>query len=134
MAVIDASVWVAYFLPADKFHQTAVKMLKTEIAPDEQIHLPSIATIEVAGVIRRVTGLRAEAEDAVETMLKLDCKMWDIDTITLAPAAHAIASKFGCRGADACYVAVALLTRNSLWTFDKAQAECAQSVVQVASF
>ena len=131
MAVVDASVWVAYFHPQDKFHQAATEIMQKLIRANEEILLPRIAATEVAGVIRRVTGFESMAERALQRLRDLDCQYWDIDSVKVAPLADSIAIKYACRGADACYIAVASIANDTLWSFDKGQKASAANIVKV---
>lgn len=77
MAVVDASIWVAYFHPQDKFHKEAVKIVKKLIESGEQIRLPTLAFVEVAGAVSRATKSAALADKALATMRSLQAEYGD---------------------------------------------------------
>ncbi len=71
MAVVNASVWVAYFHPQDKFHRQAVDVVKKFIETGEPIRLPSLAFVEVAGALSRATKSATLADKAVAALRSL---------------------------------------------------------------
>lgn len=131
MAVVDASVWVAYFHPQDKFHKRAAEIVKKLIEGGQPLRLPSLAFIEVAGALSRATKSPALAEKALSTLRRLQPEVWELDANRLEPKASALAGQLACRGADACYIAVAVLADDALWTFDKLQADLARKVARI---
>ncbi len=57
--------------------------------------------------------------------------MWNLGGDRLEPQATSIASLYACRGADACYIAVASIANDVLWTFDKTQKDVARKAARV---
>lgn len=131
MAVIDASIWVAYFYDEDKFHHKAIEIIDKLSNTDATMRVPSLAFIEVAASIRRITKRENFALEALQSMQAMELDIWDIDSQRVEPCASSFATKFSCRGADACYIAVALLANDTLLSFDNTQNGCARNVVPV---
>jgi len=123
MAVIDASVWIAFLKGEgnDVFFEQAKHIIHL-ISSQERIRLPAIAFTEVAGVIKRTTQDNAFARGAILYMKDLEPEVF-VDFGTLEPLATEIAINHSLKGADACYLAVAQITRSNLYTFDKQQQE-----------
>lgn len=64
MPVIDASVWVSFFLESDAFHSKARDLIRSLTqTPSEKIRIPTLALVEVPGTISRVTGSSILAND-----------------------------------------------------------------------
>ena len=127
MAVVDASVWVSLFTWTDKFHQQAKDIIRPLTSNREVIRIPAIAFSEVAGVIKRTTRDSGAAEEAVNYMKNLGLEVL-VDFGELEPLATKIAIKHSVKGADACYLAVAEMTRSHLHTFDKQQQEAFDAI------
>jgi len=121
MAVIDASVWIAWFKGGDKFQEQAKNIIQTLISNQERISIPAIAFTEVAGVIRRTTNSDT-AREAVHFMKEMEPDVF-VDFAELEPLATETAINHRVRGADAYYLAVAEITRSNLYSFDKLQKE-----------
>lgn len=133
MAVIDASVWVSFFLESDAFHTKACDLIRSLTqSPDETIRIPTLAMIEVAGTISRVTGSSILANKSVRIMEALGVESHDLDE-SLARLATELASHLAVKGADAVYIALARDLADSLITFDKQQRERAAKIVDVIS-
>lgn len=133
MAVIDASVWVSFFLESDAFHAKACDLIRSLTqTPDETIRIPTLAMIEVAGTISRVTGSSILANKSVRIMEALGVESYDLDE-SLARLATELASHLAVKGADAVYIALARDLADSLITFDKQQRERAAKIVDVIS-
>jgi predicted nucleic acid-binding protein len=125
MAVIDASVWIAWFRKDDKFHEQAKHII--QIAKHERISIPAIAFTEVAGVMKRTTKDYNIARGAVLFMKDTEPRVF-VDFGVLEPVATEIAINHSLKGADACYLAVAQITRSNLYTFDKQQQEAFDAI------
>ena len=120
MAVVDASVWVSFINKNDKFHDKASDIFHAIISKKERISIPALALTEVAGVIKRVTRDQEAAFDAVRFMESMKPDIL-ADFGELEPIATQIAVNYSTRGADAYYLAVAVVTRSRLYTFDQQQ-------------
>ena len=129
MAVIDASVWVAWFNDQDKFHEQADSIFLSLLLNSERICIPSLAFTEVAGVVKRTMKNNDAAWHAVYSM-KLGVHKVFINTTKLDSIATEIAINQSVRGADAYYLAVAKLTKSKLYTFDTQQKEAFEAISQ----
>ncbi|MBI3977345.1 MAG: hypothetical protein HY331_04080, partial [Chloroflexi bacterium] len=49
----DASLWVSYFLPADRFHADSVTWIEDRLRAGERLTAPTLLLPEVAGAIAR---------------------------------------------------------------------------------
>ena len=127
MAVIDASVWIAWFKKDDKFLEQAEQIIQSVSSNQERVCIPAIAFTEVAGVIKRIT---KDSDAAWESVLFM--KDLEPEVVTnfeqLEPIATEIAVNHSLKGADACYLAVATMTRSTLYTFDKQQQEAFDTI------
>ena len=129
MAVVDASVWVSLFKENDQFHRQAKNIIQSLILNRERIYVPAIVFTEVAGVIKRTTNENDAARNAVHSMKKMSPEVV-VDFGQMESIATEIAINHSQRGADACYLAVAKMTRSDLYTFDKQQAEAFEAIYQ----
>ena len=120
MVVVDASVWIAWFKQEDAFREEARRIILSLSLSQEKITIPAIAFSEVAGAIKRITKSNDDAWEALFSMkgMKLEVVA---DSEKLEPTASKIAINHNIRGADACYLAVAEMTRSKLITFDQQQ-------------
>ena len=130
MAVIDASVWIAWFRGDDKFHSQAKQIIQSVISSQEKISIPVIAFTEVGGVVKRTTQNMDDAWDAIRCMKKMKPEVF-ADFGKLEPIATKIAINHSIRGADAYYVVVAEITRTKLFTFDKLQKDAFDAISDV---
>ena len=130
MAVVDASVWIAAFIEGDAFRQQARHIFQSLSSRQEKIYLPAIALTEVAGAIKRITKNNKDARDALLNMKDLEPEIL-IDFGELEPIASEIAINHSIRGADACYLAVAEITRSELYTFDKEQQKAFEEMSKI---
>ena len=127
MAVVDASVWIAWFKKSDAFREQAKHIIQSLISKQERIYIPAIALTEMAGAIKRTTKNNDEARNAILCMKDLNPKIV-VDFEELEPIATRIAITYGIKGADAYYLAVAETTRSKLYTFDKQQQEAFDAI------
>lgn len=117
--VVDASVWVSAFLPADAHHVAVVAFLACLVERGEPVALPNLALAEIAGAIARRTddaGLAAEALALVRRQALLSVVALDD---SLGEAAALLAMNARLRGADAVYVALAARLNTALVTLDR---------------
>jgi predicted nucleic acid-binding protein len=119
--VVDASVWVAYFVANDGFAEPSRAWLFDALDRGEALHAPTLALPEVAGAVRRRTGAARLAERAVGDVrfLTRDA-LHDLDA-ALGDAAATLAAGNGLPGADAVYVALAAVLDVPLVTWDERQ-------------
>ena len=122
MAVIDASVWIAWFKKDDKFLEQAEQIIQSVLSNKERVCLPAIAFTEVAGVIKRISKDSNVARRAVLFMKDTEPEVF-ADFGELEPISTEIAINHSIKGADACYLAVAKITKSNLYTFDNQQKE-----------
>lgn len=129
--IVDASVWVARFLDADRHHGVAMDCITALLKRESRLVIPVLAWPEVAGAIARRTGAAEDGHDAVDIIRAL---RW-IESIpmdaSLAHEAAKIAGSQKLRGADAVYVALAVTRRMPLITLDTEMLERASSVAKI---
>ncbi len=127
MFVVDASVWVGYFVPGDGFGEPSHSWLVDVLARAETLHVPALALAEVAGAVRRRTGAAPLAERAVGDLRFLVGDALHAVDAHLVEAAAALAAETGLPGADAVYVALAVVLDLPLITWDVRQLAVAGS-------
>jgi predicted nucleic acid-binding protein len=131
--IVDASVWVARFLDADRYHDVAMACITALLERESRLVIPVLAWPEVAGAIARRTGATEDGLDAVGIIRTL---RW-IDSIpmdeSLAHEATKIASSRRLRGADAVYVALAVMRRMPLITLDAEMLERTRGMAEVVT-
>jgi predicted nucleic acid-binding protein len=129
--VVDASVWVSRLIESDEFHISVKDWMNTQREQDTTFVSPSLLLAEVGGVISRVTGKPELGLNAIQKIENLpDIRIVDMDKALMDNASR-IAAKYGVRGADSVYVAVAATLKIPLVTFDVDQREKASKVVEV---
>lgn len=129
--VLDASVWVSRLVDSDEFHLPVKDWMNSQRGQDATFVSPSLLLAEVGGVISRVTGKPELGLGAIERIEDLpDVRIVDMDK-PLMDNASRIAARFGLRGADSVYVAVASTLKIPLVTFDVDQRERGSKLVDV---
>jgi predicted nucleic acid-binding protein len=129
--VVDASVWVSRLVEGDEFHPAVKKWMNAQREQNTTFVSPSLLLAEVGGVISRVTGRPEQGLKAISQLENLpDVRIVDMDK-ALMDTASRIAAKYGVRGADSVYVAVASTLKIPLITFDVDQRERASRLVEV---
>jgi len=129
--VVDASVWVSRFVESDEFHTLVKNWMNTQREQDTTFVSPSLLLAEVGGVISRVTGKPELGLNAIQKIENLpDVRIVEMDKALMDEASR-IAAKYGVRGADSVYVAVASTLKIPLVTFDVDQREKASKVAEV---
>jgi len=129
--VVDASVWVSRLVEGDEFHVPVKDWMNAQREQDTEFVSPSLLLAEIGGVISRRTGKPALGLKAIEQVEKLpDVRIVDMDKPLMEDASR-IAAKYGLRGADSVYVAVAAALKIPLVTFDLDQRERASKFVEV---
>ncbi len=130
--VVDASVWVGYFVTGDAHHEVSRRWLRAQFADHDQLlHGPSLVLAEVAGAVSRRTRAKWLAQVIVREMLELpELELIRLDE-RLGLTAARLAGDLRLRGADACYVAVAHELGLPLVTWDDELGARAGGAVQV---
>jgi len=117
--VVDASVWVGIFRAGDAHHETSLAFLDAVLTRGADLHVPTLALVEVAGVFARQSVGGTAARRTVRALTALPgLKSHELD-MALADKAWAIAVRCRLRGADAVYVALASQLRTPLITLDR---------------
>jgi predicted nucleic acid-binding protein len=121
--VVDASVWVSWFVPADAHHDPSRSWMSAQVAQGEPIVAPLLVLAEVAGAVARRTGLSELGAHAVSLMQHLpNARLVPVDA-ELAQVGAQVAAELRLRGADALYVALARRLSVPLVTWDQEQRE-----------
>jgi predicted nucleic acid-binding protein len=129
--VVDASVWVSRLIESDEFHIAVKHWMSSQREQDTTFVSPSLLLAEVGGVISRVTGKPELGLNAIQKIENLpDVRIVEMDK-ALMDDASCIAAKYGLRGADSVYVAVASTLKIPLATFDVDQRERGSKLVDV---
>lgn len=104
--VIDASVWVSFYLPQDANHGATVPFIRRCVQNRTPVFAPGLLLVEVgAALARRVD--QDTARRAVAQLQRLPyLRLASLDTLGVARATR-IAIDGRLRGADAVYVALA---------------------------
>jgi len=130
-AVLDASIFVARFIPDDVAHAECLRVIQACQQPEVKIIAPSLLPAELAGVVSRITASEAAAQRA---LLYLRSYSWlsvcTADTAFIEKAAR-LAARHALRGADAFYLAVAAGQKCPLITLDGELLTRAPSSVKV---
>lgn len=129
MAVIDASVYVAWINAQEPGHASSWVWLETALSVHEPLVAPVILLSEIAAALSRGMG---DAQLAQQVALQLEhgglIELFPV-TLSLAARAAAIAAGHGIRGCDAIYVALAEQRGEKLITLDQQQLQRAAVVV-----
>jgi predicted nucleic acid-binding protein len=129
--VVDASVWVSRLVESDEFHIFVKDWMNSQREQGTTFISPSLLLAEVGGVISRVTGKPELGLSAIQKIENLpDVRIVDMDK-SLMDDASRIAAKYGVRGADSVYFAVASTLNIPLVTFDIDQRGKASKLVDV---
>jgi len=106
MIVVDASVWVAYLLPQDRWHALSVGFLDPVLDAGTIMVVPTIFLVEVSASVARQT-LPANGLRVRDRLQDIDLFQWvPIDDALASAAAH-FAAELQIRGADSIYAAIA---------------------------
>lgn len=121
MYVVDASVWVGRFVPADVHYQLSRSWLGSRVGQGEVIVAPALLLPELAGAVARRTGSSDLAAGAVALVQRLpNVRLVPLDP-ALARLSAALAAELYLRGADAVYAALAQRLGLPLVTWDQEQ-------------
>ncbi len=120
-AIVDASVWVSRFVPADVHHAQSRHWLEAHLANGRRVLAPTLLLVEVAGAIGRRTRDPAVARRVVDSLRALPGLTWVGLPGEIRDHAADLAVDLRLRGADAVYVAIADRLRVPLVTWDAEQ-------------
>src|SRR4051794_17006156 len=119
--VIDASVWVSWFLDADVNHLAAETWLDNHTLSGGVLVAPAILLTEVASAIARKMQSENEGQRAAVYLGQFSLLTLVPVTNDLVEKATYLAARYFLRAADAYYVAVANELALPLVTFDAEQ-------------
>ena len=130
MYVVDASVWVSYFMQEEETHSASRDWVSQQVDTGTPILGPSHVLAEISGAVSRRTG-REELGRVSSTVISRlpDFQLIPIDR-ELADVSASVAAGMKLRGADAIYVALALLVNSPLVTWDKEQIDRGAPIVE----
>ena len=116
--VIDASVWVSAFIPADVHHAQADRLLERCLAAGARVIVPEIVLLEVAAGVARVRQEDGPGQIAAK-------KIERFPKISFVPLQSAflnksilLATRYFLRAADALYLTAARQSKAILVTLD----------------
>ena len=129
MYLVDASVWVSRFIPADVHHDNSYRWLSAQVVQGRPLVAPALLLAEVVGAVARRSGSSPVAAHAVSLMQRLpNARLVTVD-IDLAQLGAQLAAELRLRGSDALYVALAYRLSIPLVTWDEEQRERGTPVV-----
>jgi predicted nucleic acid-binding protein len=131
MYVVDASVWVARFNPADKFHDDSRDWIAAILPGRVAIVEPVIMLAELSGALSRSVKESGIGERAVAYLSNLPGVSLAEIGLPLARHAAEVASDLNLRGYDAMYVALAEDLQMDLVSWDSDHLARASSRVTV---
>jgi predicted nucleic acid-binding protein len=118
MIVIDASVWMSFFVQQDVNHAATYPWLAKILTTTVPVAAPILLLSEVGGAMSRRLGQANLADAAINQLLSIPTlRLVSIDH-ALGIQASRIAAKHRLRGADALYVAVAAQLNVPLVSWD----------------
>jgi predicted nucleic acid-binding protein len=122
MAIVDASVWVAWLNDKDAHHAQAAQLLRECEDSGETLRSPSLVLPEILGALSRRGASQAFQDEVLILFAGPSPVLHDV-TRDLALEAARLAGAFKLRGCDAVYVALAKSLGERLLTFDTEQGE-----------
>jgi predicted nucleic acid-binding protein len=123
MLVVDGSVWVSRFLPAEETHQESREWLERHIRAGGQLVEPLLLLVELSASISRHTGDAGLARETAERLTTLRSVRFVPLDRRLTALATRMAADMRLRAADAMYIAIAHQLGLPLLTWDRAQFE-----------
>ncbi len=130
---IDASVFISAFILSEPQHQASRTCLEQLVQKDANIFCPTLALVETASAIARVTGDEKHAIAFASALARFP----KMELIALDEALAQQAASFGAmaklRGADAVYAAVAEDASCTLITWDKELLLRAKSIIRTCT-
>ena len=130
MYVVDASIWVSYFMQPEENHLASRDWVSRQADAGIPILGPSHVLAEISGAVTRRTG-REELGLVSSTVISRlpDFRLIPIDR-ELADVSASIAASVRLKGADAVYVALAMLMNSPLVTWDNEQLTRAAPIIE----
>jgi len=128
--VIDASVWVSYFVPSDPHHQESYNWIAERLEEGNPLAMPSLALAEVGGAISRISGDPRTGRAAMRWLLARPT-LEVVSGEDVEEAAAFLACDLLMRGADAQYTLVAHRLSLPLISWDEQQLARSAEVVPV---
>lgn len=119
--VVDASVWVSYFIAIDANHASTVGWLEGVIRDGCTLIAPTILLVEVAGAVARRSNsseMGLAASEELRNLPSLSLVPLDDDLTQLSAQ---VAATLPAKGADAIYIATAEMLDVPLITWDTEQ-------------
>ena len=133
MLVVDASIWVSRFLPADETHQESRRWLERYFRSGGQLVEPVLLLVELSAAISRRTGSAELARQTAERVSRVrSIRFVSLDR-RLGALATRVAAERRLRGADSIYVATAYRLGLPLVTWDREQLERSAGMVEVST-
>jgi len=131
--VIDASVWVSYFIAIDANHTSTVGWLEGVIRGGRPLAAPTILLAEVAGAIARRSNSSEMGLAVSEELRSLpSLRLVPLDDNLARLSAH-VAATLSAKGADAIYIATAEMLEAPLVTWDAEQRNRGSLLVHIGS-
>ena len=127
--VVDASVFVAYCRPREVGHLASMEFMRALLDANVLLVEPAILPVEVGGALHRTGSDADEAREYAESLFKQPYLTLVATDERMARRSLALAIQCRLRGADALYVAAAMLYRARLVTLDTEQLERAPAAV-----
>jgi len=119
--VVDASVWVARYVPTDAFHVESAAWVRRQLRARRVLFIPAILAPELAGSLARILNDAAFGMRAARDVMRLRCvRLVPVDS-ELAEEALRTAASLRLRGADSVYAALARRLGVQLVSWDKEQ-------------
>ena len=133
MLVVDASVWVSRYLPAEETHDASREWLESYFPAGGQLVEPMLLLVELSAAISRRTGAADVAWETAERLTRLrGIRFVPLDR-RLGVMATRVAADRRLRGADAIYAAVAHRLAVPLVTWDREQLDRAGGLIRVGT-
>jgi predicted nucleic acid-binding protein len=127
--VVDASVWVSRYVPADVNHAASRTWLFGHLSAGNMVIAPTLLLAEVAGALARRTGDSQRAEELVHHLRQLRTMLWVALSAHVRDHAAHLAATQRLRGADAIYVSLADRLKVPLVTWDQEQLKRAGALI-----
>ncbi len=119
MYTVDASVWVNAFDQREPGHEHSSLFLRYIRDSALPVFVPNLVAVEVAGAVSRTRGNPDAAQKFATALLHLpNVTVVSLDE-PLARQATGLAARWGLRGADAVYAAVAVRSGCTLVSLDR---------------
>ncbi len=130
MYVVDASVWVSYFMQTEETHTASRDWVSRQANAGIPIFGPSHVLAEISGAVSRRTKKEELGLISSTVISRLPAfQLVPIDP-ELADVSASVAAGMRLKGADAVYVALSLLMNFPLVTWDKEQLTRPASIIQ----